>query len=48
MSCVFLMERSGKLYFDGGLADQPCWVVEAFEICQLERMRLARERDGVS
>lgn len=47
MRCVFLMESSGGLYFEGGLADQPCWLVEAYEICQLERTRLAGERDGV-
>jgi len=47
MRSVFLMESSGGLYFDGGLADQPCWLVEAYEICQLERTRLAGEKDGV-
>ncbi len=46
MRCVFMMESSGRLYFEGGLADQPCWAVEAFEIYQSERARLAGERDG--
>lgn len=46
MRAVFMMESSGRLYFVGGLADQPCWAVEAFEIYQSERARLAGEKNG--
>ena len=46
MRAVFMMESSGRLYFEGGLADQPCWAVEAFEIYQSERARLAGEKNG--
>lgn len=46
MRAVFMIESSGRLYFDGGLADQPCWAVEALEIYQSERARLAGERNG--
>lgn len=46
MRTVFMMESSERLYFDGGLADQPCWAVEAFEIYQSEKARLAGEKNG--
>jgi hypothetical protein len=46
MRTVFMMESSGCFYFDGGLADQPCWAVEALEIYQSERARIAGERHG--
>ncbi len=46
MKCVFMIESSGRLYYEGGLADQPCWAIEAFEIYQSERARLAGERNG--
>ena len=46
MKTVFMMESSGRLYLDGGLADQPCWVVEAFEIYQFEKARIAGEKNG--
>jgi len=34
---VFLIEDSGVLYYGGGWGDQPCWLVEAFEIYRTER-----------
>ncbi|MFQ5736739.1 MAG: hypothetical protein ACE5GY_07735 [Thermodesulfobacteriota bacterium] len=39
MRLVFLIDESGCLYYDGGWADQPCWLVEAFEIYRVERAR---------
>ena len=46
MKTVFMMESSSRLYLDGGLADQPCWVVEALEIYQSEKARIAGEKNG--
>lgn len=46
MKTVFMMENSGSLYLDGGLADQPSWVAEALEIYQVERANIAGEKNG--
>ncbi|MBE7415991.1 MAG: hypothetical protein HS130_12555 [Deltaproteobacteria bacterium] len=41
---VFRLEGAGLPYFDGGLASQPCWLMEAVEIFENERS--AREGKG--
>ncbi|MCC6502315.1 MAG: hypothetical protein IT362_04155 [Deltaproteobacteria bacterium] len=46
MRIVFMMESSGRPYLGGGLADQPCWAVEAFEIYQFERTRTGNDKNG--
>ncbi|HBG46394.1 MAG TPA: hypothetical protein DDW94_05320 [Deltaproteobacteria bacterium] len=46
VSLVFLLEGTGRLYHAGQWADQPCWLVEAVQIFNSERARLAGERDG--
>lgn len=46
MKAVFLIESAGWPYLDGGLAGQPCWAVEAFEIYQFERARSNGEKNG--
>lgn len=43
---VFMVECTGRLYFDGGIADQPCWLVEAMQIFNTERVRSMDERNG--
>jgi len=46
MKTVFLTESAKMPYMDGGLANQPCWAVEAFEIYQFERARATCEKNG--
>ena len=36
MSMVFRIESTGVLFFAGGWADQPPWVVESFDIMKQE------------
>lgn len=45
MRVVFMME-GGALFFEGGLADQPCWAIEAQEIYLNEKARTAGEKNG--
>lgn len=45
MRVVFMMDE-GALFFEGGLADQPCWAIEAREIYQSEKARTAGEKNG--
>lgn len=45
MRMVFMMERGGR-YFSGSLSDEPCWAIEAYEIYQAERARIAGEKNG--
>ena len=37
MRLVFLIEETGCLYYAGGWAEQPYWLVEAFEMYKAER-----------
>lgn len=46
MRAVFLADGSGRLLYEGGLAGQPCWFVEALEIWQREKARRTVEQDG--
>jgi hypothetical protein len=39
MRLVYLIEGSGSLLHAGGWGDQPVWLVEAFEVFSLERIR---------
>ncbi|MBW7957846.1 MAG: hypothetical protein H3C68_08150 [Deltaproteobacteria bacterium] len=41
---VFRLEATGQHYLDGGLSEQPCWLIEAIEI--FEKERSAREGKG--
>jgi len=41
---VFLLESSGQLFFDGGWADQPSWLVEAYEIYKIESSEYMKGR----
>ncbi len=43
---VFMLEGSGRLFHEGGIAGQPCWLVEAMQIFNVERARLAEEGNG--
>lgn len=36
---AYMTESTGHLYFRGGLADQPFWLIEAIEICKAEERR---------
>lgn len=41
---VYLLESSGRLFFDGGWADQPYWLVEAYEIYKMETFEYLKGR----
>jgi len=41
---VYLMESSGRLYFDGGWSNQPHWLVEAYEIYKRESFAYLKGR----
>ncbi len=43
---VYLVEASGRLYYSGGWADQPCWLVEAYEIFKRERHEYLKGREN--
>lgn len=45
MRLVFLLDSTGKLLFEGGWADQPFWLAEAYEIYRGEKGRAAEARD---
>lgn len=36
MRAAYLVESTGVLFYRGGWAEQPCWLVEAFEIFRAE------------
>ena len=36
MRLCFLVEETGQLLFNGGWAEQPYWLIEAFEIYKTE------------
>jgi hypothetical protein len=44
---VYLIESSGRLYFDGGWAGQPHWLVEAYEIYKRERYQYLKGQENV-
>ncbi|MFQ5428045.1 MAG: hypothetical protein ACE5EZ_03595 [Thermodesulfobacteriota bacterium] len=41
---VYLLESSAQLFFDGGWADQPHWLVEAYEIYKMETFEYLKGR----
>ncbi|HEY4706306.1 MAG TPA: hypothetical protein VII64_02530 [Thermodesulfobacteriota bacterium] len=43
---VFMLEGSGRHFFEGGIAGQPCWLIEAMQIFNAERARCADEGKG--
>jgi len=46
MRLVYLIDASGHLLHQGGWADQPCWLVEAYEIYKAESARVQADRGG--
>lgn len=44
MRMVFLIDGTGHLPFSGGWADQPYWLVEAFEVYKIESARALKEK----
>lgn len=40
-----MLER-GERFFSGGISDEPYWAIEACEIYQAERARIAGEKNG--
>ncbi len=44
---VYLTESSGTLYFGGGWADQPHWLVEAYGIYKRERYEYLKGQKNV-
>ena len=44
MRTVFLIDSTGCLLFEGGWADQPLWLVEAYEIYRTEKAMFTEER----
>lgn len=44
LRAVYMVDSLGVLLFGGGLGEQPCWFVEAFEIYGLEASRSLKER----
>ncbi|MFQ5479787.1 MAG: hypothetical protein ACE5DW_00730 [Thermodesulfobacteriota bacterium] len=44
---VYLLESSGRLFFDGGWADQPHWLVEAYEMYKIETLEYLKGRQNV-
>ncbi|MBI5970870.1 MAG: hypothetical protein HY884_06920 [Deltaproteobacteria bacterium] len=45
MRICFLMDGANALYFNGGWAEQPAWIVEAFEIFKAEAGNVSRRND---
>ncbi len=45
MRVVFLLDSTGQLLFEGGWADQPFWLAEAYEIYRSEKGRITDARD---
>ena len=45
MRVVFMIDSTGQLLFEGGWADQPFWLVEAYEIYRTEKARFTDARD---
>jgi len=41
---VYLVESSGRLFFEGGWSDQPHWLVEAYEIYKRESFEYLKGR----
>jgi len=41
---IYLVESSGRLFFDGGWSDQPHWLVEAYEIYKRESFEYLKGR----
>jgi len=41
---IYLIESSGRLFFDGGWSDQPHWLVEAYEIYKRESFEYLKGR----
>lgn len=39
MNIVYLMESTNSLYYDGAIADQPFWLIEAFNIFKKETLK---------
>lgn len=47
MRLLYLMDGTGRLLHTGGLAGQPFWLVEAYEIFKTEDMRNIKDKsDG--
>jgi len=40
---AYLAENTGHLLHEGGLGDQPAWLIEAIEICKAESANRIRE-----
>ncbi|MBI5586818.1 MAG: hypothetical protein HY889_00450 [Deltaproteobacteria bacterium] len=45
MKVVFLIDSTGQLLFEGAWADQPFWLVEAYEIYGTEKGKFTDARD---
>lgn len=45
MRAVYLMDGSGHLLYGGGWAEQPAWLVEAYEMFRCETALRRREED---
>lgn len=43
MRLVFLVEQSQQMYFTGGWADQPHWLIEGLEIYRAEIARKTKK-----
>lgn len=41
---VYLMEGTGHLYNEGGIGDQPYWLIEAIEIFRTEKVKADKKR----
>jgi hypothetical protein len=47
MRLCFFIEETGNLLYEGGWGGQPYWLIEAYEVCRREAIRLQKEkRDG--
>lgn len=46
MRFVFLMDETRSLAFGGGLADQPFWLMEAYEIYKREYSLFRKKSSG--
>ncbi|MBI5344764.1 MAG: hypothetical protein HZB83_05430 [Deltaproteobacteria bacterium] len=47
MRLVYLMDASGHLLHQGGWADQPCWLIEAYEIYRVEHAENIRRLNNL-
>lgn len=42
---VYLVDSSGSFLYEGGLGAQPAWLIEAYELYQVERARSIKEKE---